>query len=93
MKSIQVDVLLEAINCPVVQMPGRNYPGIVIQGDTLRSLLAEVEDVAVLCGDVGKPGLSDAVTGIKEMLIGYVRVYEHAMKEAGRSLPYPNPEV
>jgi len=93
MKSMQVDVLSEVSNCPVVQMPGRRYPGIVIQGDTLRTLLADVEDVAVLCGDVGKPELSDAVTGIKEALIGYVRVYEEAMKEAGRSLPYANPEV
>ena len=93
MKSMQLDVLSETINCAVVHMPGRKYPGLVLQGDSLRNLLANVEEISDLSATAGNPDLSDAIKLIKEILMGYVSAYERAMKEAGLALPYPSPNV
>ena len=88
MKQIQIDLLSETINCPVVQMPGRRYPGVILQGDSLRILLDSADEVQRLCDSVPDPDLSAAVASLREKLAGYVASYERAMKEAGRELPY-----
>ena len=88
MKQIQIDVLSEAVNCPIVQMPGRKFPGIVLQGDSLRILLDSAEEVQQLCSSVRSADLSAAVASLREKLAGYVASYEEAMLEAGRDLPY-----
>ena len=89
MKQIQIDVLSETVNCPVVQMPGRNFPGVVLQGDSLRILLDSAEEVQQLCSSVKNPDLSAAVASLREKLAGYVVSYEQAMRAIGRDLPYP----
>lgn len=89
MKKIQIDMLSETVNCPLVQMPGRKYPGIILQGDSLRILLDSTEEICDLCTSAQNPELSSAASLLKEKLAGYVAIYEQAMKEAGRDLPYP----
>lgn len=43
---LQAEIIDNTTNRVVVHVPGRNYPGIVLQGDTLRYLrvLAESDD-------------------------------------------------
>jgi len=89
MKTIQIDVLSETVNCPVVQMPGRKYPGLVLQGDSLRNLLDSTEEICELCASAGGAELSEAASSLREKLAGFVAAYEQAMKDAGRELPYP----
>jgi type VI protein secretion system component VasF len=89
MKKIQIDVLSETLNCPVVQMPGRRFPGVVLQGDSLKILLDSAEEVQRLCSSLRNPDLSAAVASLRQKLAGYVASYEEAMTEAGRDLPYP----
>lgn len=45
MERKQLDVFAETSNYGIVRMPGRNYPGCVIQGDSLARL---VRDAAML---------------------------------------------
>lgn len=89
MKTIQIDIVSETVNCPVVQMPGRKYPGVVLQGDSLKILLDSTEEIQQLCRSARNADLSAAVASLREKLAGYVASYEEAMKEAGRELPYP----
>jgi hypothetical protein len=89
MKQIQIDVLSETVNCPVVQMPGRRFPGVVLQGDSLRSVLDSVEEVRQLCSSVRNAELSAAVDLLQEKVATYVAIYEQTMADAGRDLPYP----
>jgi len=88
MKKIEIDVLSETINCPVVQMPGRKYPGLVLQGDSLRILLNSTQEICEMCASEGNYELLDAATSLKDKLTGYVAAYEQTLKEAGRELPY-----
>jgi hypothetical protein len=89
MKQIQIEVLSETLNCPIVQMPGRKYPGVVLQGDSLRILLDSAEEIRQLCNSAQNSELAIAVNSIREKLAGYVACYEQVMNEAGRDLPYP----
>ena len=60
---IVVELLSDAINYVVVKTPGRSFPGMVIQGDSLARLYrsaAEVCRLAKGCGDdelIGDAGM------------------------------------
>jgi hypothetical protein len=89
MKQVQIDVLSETPNCPVVHMPGRKFPGVVLQGDSLRILLDSAEEVCRLCGSVRDSALFAEAVSLREKLADYVTAYEQVMKASGRELPYP----
>lgn len=84
----QVVLLSRPINFAVVQLPERRFPGVVFQGDTLHSLVRQVEEVARLL----KAGeLDDAVVGIvnmKEQLSDALTHYEKICAEKKIVLPY-----
>jgi uncharacterized membrane protein len=78
------ELLTEATNYAVVQLPGRRFPGVVFQGDSLGSLchalraaLAE-QDAADLRGE-----LEAIVTGLDQVLQDYLDV----LAERGQSSP------
>ena len=70
-------------------MPGRKYPGVVLQGDSLKILLDSAEEVCELCDRTQNAELSETSTALKEKLAAYVSSYEQAMQANGRVLPYP----
>jgi len=70
-------------------MPGRKFPGVVLQGDSLRILLDSAEEIHQLSSAVENSELSAVTALLKEKLAGYVAAYEQAMKAAGHELPYP----
>jgi hypothetical protein len=92
MKRIEIEALSESSNCPVVQMPGRKYPGVVLQGDSLKILLDSAEEVCELCDRTRNAELSETATALKGKLAAYVSAYEQAMQANGRELPYPKPK-
>jgi hypothetical protein len=78
-KKLQVDCLSEQINAAVVRMPGRTYPGVVIQGDTLQSLC-----------ELGAEALesADARKDLLEKLLAFRDHYESVLVSHGMQLPY-----
>ena len=83
-------ILLVGSNGAVVHLPGRHFPGIVIQGDTLsnitRSLLDIREQVAKIAG---QEEAVDELDGVLEQLYSRVALYETALEQHGFELPYP----
>jgi hypothetical protein len=58
--------LSDATNYAVVQLPGRAFPGVVIQGDSLHSLIAEIEEAgATNDPDEQKNILNEVVGSLK----------------------------
>ncbi len=84
----QVDVISEQVNCPVVQMPGRRFPGVVLQGDSLRILLDQAREIRDLLRGGKSRELEAAISELEDKLAGYVACYEQAMSDIGRELPY-----
>jgi hypothetical protein len=48
MKRVEVEMFSETVNYPVVRVPGRVFPGVVIQGDSLSVLASMAEDILAL---------------------------------------------
>jgi hypothetical protein len=77
-------------NAMVVQLPERNFPGIVIQGDSLSNILDILEISKEL---VAKGEVTEAIENIEdclELIDGYLSVYETVLNAAGIRLPYEN---
>lgn len=80
---VEMIVYDNAANCPVVQIPGRKFPGVVIQGDSLKVMSDLVSEIArcLSSGDI------DEAKGVTEELANSLsarlEVYEHALKTSG----------
>ena len=85
-------MLSETVNCPVVCIPGRRFPGVVIQGDSLKILLDHAQEIEELAAQCQNGELNAAVGHLKLILSGYVEEYETTMKASDRDLPYPKPK-
>jgi hypothetical protein len=83
--------LLEAgSNFAVAQYSGRNYPGIVIQGDTLRILLDEIEELGDEVSSGDYEAVRNIVGGLHEQLVDILKYYEDVLERNGMELPYIN---
>lgn len=92
MKRIEIEMLSDTINCPVVSVPGRKYPGVVIQGDSLKILLGLAEEIEEQMASDQDEDLAVTIERLKRKLSDYVAEYETAMKAHGRDLPYSKPK-
>jgi len=82
-------VLSDAVNSPVIHFPGRQFPGILVQGDSLRvmaSLAAEISK-HLSVGDLEEA--RSVAEDLAEQLGSRVKLYEDALRTHGLSLPYP----
>lgn len=79
-------LLTPAVNYAVVQLPGRHFPGVVVQGDSLHSLVGLLENALV-----DEDERLDLIAEVLDILKGAQLGYEAACATAGISLPYFKP--
>jgi hypothetical protein len=70
-----IEELANAGNVHLAQVEGRKFPGLLIQGDSLYSLLEDLEEEA-----------PDSVAA--EKVLEWLQTYEELMSRADRPLPY-----
>lgn len=80
-----VKLLSEPTNGAIVHLPGRAFPGVVIQGDTLDALITDLHDVS---SEGGAEDGYDLLTDVIARLKGLQAHYEAVLKREGISLPY-----
>jgi hypothetical protein len=88
---IVAELLSDAVNHVVLRTPGRSYPGMVIQGDTLARLYrsaAEVCQRAKSCGDAELIGEAGVLCQELAERLGH---YEKVLASHGIELPYAGP--
>lgn len=82
MKSQAIEVLSDTVNSAVVRMPGRKFPGLVVQGDRLISLTAAAQRLAELAAASGDAKIARHSRNlhheIHELLMDYDRVCQGA---------------
>lgn len=78
-------LLSEPTNGAVVHLPGRAFPGVVIQGDTLDSLIAELREVSIEGSETERVRL---LADVIERLEGLQFRYEAVLEREGMTLPY-----
>ncbi len=82
-------LLTPAHNFAVVQLPGRQYPGVVVQGDSLSILINRLEDVRrALQEGRSDDALALLSDELDEMLAPVQALYERVLAEQGIKLPY-----
>lgn len=83
-----VEVLAQDTNAWVVRTPGRQYPGIVIQGDALHTLFSLAVKVHERTSKGHDDDLLEDVQELHDLLSARLGVYERVLKEKGIPFPY-----
>ncbi|MFO0798293.1 MAG: hypothetical protein U0804_12520 [Gemmataceae bacterium] len=85
-----VEVYAEDSNYGVVRMPGRNYPGAVIQGDSLKILWGTAREVVegVRAGRLDDEDFLVAVEELHNALLGRLLHYQEVLRREGFDLPH-----
>jgi hypothetical protein len=86
--SLTVEIFTEIGNDAVVRLPGRKFPGLLVQGDTFHSLVLAIKTIcerAQLAGDEELAGEADLLKDRLETMLGR---YEEALHSHGVKLPY-----
>lgn len=87
-----LELLGRPVNFAVVQLPERNYPGVVIQGDTLNGMVRRLDEMGALVKSTKPEDLGDLTAEIqmlREELAAARDYYEATCAERGIGLPYP----
>jgi hypothetical protein len=81
-------------NYAVIKPPGRQFPGAVIQGDSLSILCSLITDIARWFRDSGPtddPEVLGNVQELTELLVGRLLHYQQVLDAHGIGLPYTRP--
>ncbi|MEU0028491.1 hypothetical protein [Streptomyces sp. NPDC006335] len=88
MERVEAELFTPGGNNAVVRLPGRHFPGVLVQGDSLHIVRTEVAEILEACerGDLAEArdtaGL--LLSGLDELLAGY----EAALSDHGIRRPY-----
>lgn len=91
METIQVACYSDAPNGVIVQTPGRQFPGLVFQGDTLKNLYRKAERAIAAFDKGDSQETRDYLLDLVEIIHDKLVHYEIVLKENSMQLPYPDP--
>lgn len=84
--SIQSHVLAVSGNYAVVKLDHRQFPGVLIQGDGLFSLIQEIEEAKEAAK--GNEETKDILNRMIQKLKGIEEFYEQTLQKNGIRIPY-----
>lgn len=88
MNEITVRIYSDEVNSNVIQTPGRHFPGMLIQGDSLRILYRIAERIKTEAKDVKNVDLHEEIDDLCEQLSERLAFYETVLDKHGMGLPY-----
>jgi len=83
-----VEIYSDATNAAVMRHPGRRFPGLLIQGDSLYLLCQQADEVCALIGR-GRPGFDEA-NELRSRFWAMLNHYKAVLDE--HKLPLPSVE-
>ena len=83
-----VDLLSRPINFAVVQLAERQFPGVVVQGDTLHGLVRQFDEMVRLLEAGQLDDLAAEIEDVKDQLSEGLTHFEQVCAERHISLPY-----
>lgn len=87
MARIEVDIYGQEVNALVLRAPGRKYPGILIQGDSLHILCSRMHQVLEGCWKTGNEDLVAEAEEVLELLKTYMHAYVSTLRANGFEVP------
>ncbi len=88
MERVEVELFTDGSNNAVVQMPGRNFPGVLIQGDSLSVIRADVANIRDACRTEGATEALELAEFLLEDLDAIMLRYTGALERHGLRKPF-----
>lgn len=86
MRLAEVEIYSDATNAAIIRHPDRRFPGVLIQGDTLRAMCRVID---LICGSVElRPNTTAEAEGLREQLLSLLKHYECTLVQHGIELPF-----
>jgi hypothetical protein len=89
MTDLSAPILAEVPNSGIVQLPGRRFPGVVVQGDSLSSMFDELASALGHAKHRRDGEAYYATFAVTSQLQDLLAAYENTLGAIGTSLPYP----
>jgi hypothetical protein len=89
MTDLSAPILAEVPNSGIVQLPGRRFPGVVVQGDSLSSMFDELASALGHAKRRRDEEAYYATLAVASQLQDLLAAYENTLGAIGSSLPYP----
>ncbi|MEV0554070.1 hypothetical protein AB0I27_11495 [Streptomyces sp. NPDC050597] len=88
MEHVEAELFTDGGNDAVIRLPGRRFPGVLVQGDSLHILRSDVAELAEACerGDLAEAGESAGL--LLEHLDALLIRYSTALEEHQIQRPY-----
>lgn len=88
MRTENVEIYSDASNAAVMRHPGRRFPGILIQGDTLHILCKQADLACPAARDVIGEEQYEELNELRNTLWGRLNHYKVVLTEHGIPLPF-----
>lgn len=86
MHVVPVEIFSDQTNAAVIRHPGRHFPGVLIQGDTLHDLCAQADDI---CREMGRNSDGfDEMNDLRNRLWSFLTHYKNVLGQHSMSLPF-----
>jgi hypothetical protein len=82
MRTEQVEIYSDATNAAVMRHPGRRFPGVLVQGDTLRGLVNQLAGIIECAEDLDEDSRGE-LDDVYEKLEGLLTHYETTLVAHG----------
>ncbi len=86
--SLDAELLGVAGNFAVVQLSHRRFPGLLMQGDTLHSIMRDLQSARQAATSRDHEELMSSLLMLEEQLSGALDVYEKVCLERNQEMPY-----
>lgn len=88
MKKEEVEVYSDASNMAVICHPGRNFPGSLIQGDSLHCLITDLKEAKSELRDGKISDAEEALVAVIDRLEERMTHYIEVLNAHGKELPF-----
>jgi len=88
MEYMELEVYSQSINRGIVKMPSQNFPGILLQGEMLSTLLRLAQSIHEKSQNTSEAELIDASVELRDSLQQLVTHYESTLGRHNIPLPY-----
>lgn len=86
MRVINVELFTDQKNGAVLRLPDRQFPGVLIQGDTLQSYITDLSEIADECKQLdGGESVCEQLEDFVERFIDLKERYDNAVQTQGES--------
>jgi hypothetical protein len=83
-----VEIYSDATNAAILRHPGRRFPGLLIQGDTLHNLCIAIDRICTGAQSNADDDALQEIDDLREQMWGYLSHYKSVLQAHGLSLPF-----